>query len=69
MYYHIILRFERQKVYAQINHFEFHNRKRFWGIALAPLQVFNALLHSAFQAASKLRTIVHDIRRLIFFIT
>jgi hypothetical protein len=39
------------------------------GDCLAPLQVFNAILHSAFSAASKLRTTDHDIRRMFFFIT
>ena len=39
------------------------------GDSLAPLQIFNALLHSAFSAASKLRITVHDIRRMLFFIT
>jgi hypothetical protein len=37
--------------------------------SLAPLQVFNAFLHSAFSAASKLRTTAHHIRRMFFLIT
>jgi hypothetical protein len=39
------------------------------GDSFAPLQVFNAFLHSAFSVASKLRTAAHDIRRMFFFIT
>ncbi len=39
------------------------------GNSLAPLQIFSAILHSAFSAASKLRTTVHDIRRMFSFIT
>ena len=37
--------------------------------SLAPLQIFNAIFTSAFSAASELRTTVHDIRRMLFFIT
>ncbi|MCK4644749.1 MAG: hypothetical protein KAU46_00695 [Candidatus Aminicenantes bacterium] len=39
------------------------------GDSLAPNQIFYAILHSAFSAASELRTTVHDIRRMFFFIT
>jgi hypothetical protein len=42
--------------------------KKVLGDSLAPLQIFNAILHSLFSAASKLRTTVHDIRRMLFFI-
>jgi hypothetical protein len=34
-----------------------------------PNQIFNAVLHSAFSAASELRTLVHSIRRIFSFIT
>ncbi len=37
--------------------------------SLAPLQIFNAIFTSAFSAASELRTLFHDIRRMLFFIT
>jgi hypothetical protein len=35
MYYHIILRFERQKVYIQINHFELLEKLRVVNIELS----------------------------------
>lgn len=35
MYYHIILHFERQKVYARINHFELLEKLRVVNIELS----------------------------------
>jgi hypothetical protein len=40
-----------------------------FGDGFVPHKIFYAILHSAISAASKLRTTVHDIRRMLFFIT